>query len=76
MAGGSFTVADARMPSNSVLSPGVETAGDCYIVAGALMKWDEDGYMAVDPDADPSQGAANVLAFGKAALAHARRVFM
>ncbi|KAG1658923.1 hypothetical protein FOA52_003093 [Chlamydomonas sp. UWO 241] len=54
----------------------VETAGDCYIVAGALMRRDEGGCLAIDAHPDAHAGAGAVLAFAKAMLAHARRVVM
>ena len=43
----------------------VETAGDCYIVAGALMRMDEDGFNSVDIDPDPRRGVGAVMAFSK-----------
>ena len=43
----------------------VETAGDCYIVAGSLMRKDEDGFQALDWDTDVSRGAEKVMAFAK-----------
>jgi hypothetical protein len=43
----------------------VETAGDCYIVAGSLMKMDEGGFLCVDEDPDVQKGAEKVMAFAK-----------
>lgn len=43
----------------------VETAGDCYIVAGALMSVDEDGFMALEMDPDARRGAESVMEFSK-----------
>ena len=43
----------------------VETAGDCYIVAGALMQRDEDGFQTVGHDLDARKGAEKVMAFAK-----------
>ena len=43
----------------------VETAGDCYSVAGALMKAGEDGATSFDSDATPQDGAKRVLQFAK-----------
>ena len=43
----------------------VETAGDCYIVAGALMEVDEEGFMTLDAESDAFQGAQNVLNFAQ-----------
>ena len=43
----------------------VETAGDCYIVAGALMAVDEEGFMSLEDNPDPQQGADRVMAFSK-----------
>lgn len=46
----------------------METAGDCYIVAGALMRLDEDGFQALEADADVVEGAEKVMAFAKVRL--------
>lgn len=43
----------------------IETAGDCYIVAGALMHNDDDGFIALDPNADEANGAEMVMSFSK-----------
>ena len=43
----------------------METAGDCYIVAGALMSVDKEGFIALDQGADPAEGAEKVMAFAK-----------
>ena len=43
----------------------VETAGDCYIVAGALMEVDEEGFMTLDAESDAFQGAQNVFNFAQ-----------
>lgn len=47
----------------------VETAGDCYIVAGGLLSYDDDGFLAVDLSTSQplqaSKHAANVFAFSK-----------
>lgn len=47
----------------------VETAGDCYIVAGGLLSYDDDGFLAVDLSTsqalEASKHAANVFAFSK-----------
>ena len=43
----------------------VETAGDCYIVAGALMARDKDGFMMVEENPDALAGAEKVMAFSK-----------
>ena len=44
----------------------VETAGDCYIVAGALMRKDEDGFLSIDNGTgDGGKGAEKVMAFAK-----------
>ena len=42
----------------------VETAGDCYIVAGGLMHNDVDGYTSVRKEIDPLH-ALTVLEFAK-----------
>ncbi|KAG1671995.1 hypothetical protein FOA52_013368 [Chlamydomonas sp. UWO 241] len=54
----------------------VKTAGDCYIVTGALMCRGESGFLVIDPCPNARAGAGAVLAFAKAMLAHARRVVM
>ena len=43
----------------------VETAGDCYIVAGGLMMEDEDGFVALDRESSPQEGAQRVMAFAQ-----------
>ena len=44
----------------------VETAGDCYIVAGGLMQKDEDGFLSLDKELDVGgKGAEKVMAFAK-----------
>ncbi|KAG1654220.1 hypothetical protein FOA52_006964 [Chlamydomonas sp. UWO 241] len=69
-----FSVFDALCDHYDVYK--VETAGDCYIVAGALMCRDESGCLVIDPRPDARAGAGAVLAFAKAMLAQARRVVM
>ncbi|KAG1654314.1 hypothetical protein FOA52_008870 [Chlamydomonas sp. UWO 241] len=69
-----FSVFDSLCDQYNVYK--VETAGDCYIVAGSLMCRDESGCLAIDPRPDARAGAGAVLAFAKAMLAHARRVVM
>lgn len=49
----------------------METAGDCYIVAGALMKVDEDGFTSIESEPDGRRGAENIMAFSKVALSQA-----
>jgi hypothetical protein len=39
----------------------VETAGDAYLAAGGLMTTDEDGFIRVDTQPDPVQGALCIL---------------
>jgi hypothetical protein len=43
----------------------VETAGDCYIVAGGLMTVDDEGFMHIDQHPNAQQGAEKVMAFAK-----------
>ena len=44
----------------------METAGDCYIVAGAQMQKDEDGFLSIDNEMDAGgKGAEKVMAFAK-----------
>lgn len=45
-------------------------------VAGALMKIDEDGFIAFDEDADMREGARNVIEFAQAIMRHACIVHM
>lgn len=45
-------------------------------VAGALMKIDEDGFIAFDEDADMREGARNVIDFAQAIMRHACIVHM
>jgi hypothetical protein len=42
----------------------VETAGDAYLAAGGLMTTDEDGFIRVDTQPDPVQGAMRILQVG------------
>ncbi len=47
----------------------VETAGDCYIVAGGLMQREEHGFVSVSDAATSAvQGAERVMAFAKALI--------
>ena len=48
----------------------METAGDCYIVAGALMRQDEEGFLALEDEGDAQQGAERVMAFAKVRAGH------
>ena len=43
----------------------VETAGDCYIVAGALMTCDSEGFISLNRHANPCEGARNVVDFAQ-----------
>ncbi|KAG1664452.1 hypothetical protein FOA52_006298 [Chlamydomonas sp. UWO 241] len=54
----------------------VETAGDCYIVAGAMMQATPEGGAALDEQADPAQGVRAVMGFARAMLRVARSVRM
>ena len=48
----------------------VETAGDCYIVAGGLMHKDKDGFLSLDKGLDAGgKGAEKVMAFAKVGTA-------
>ena len=42
----------------------VETVGDCYIVAGGLIRKDDDGFSSVQTGVDPLN-AVTVLEFAK-----------
>eukprot|EP00798_Chlamydomonas_sp_ICE-L_P025609 gene25609-11260_t len=52
----------------------VETAGDCYIVAGGLMTMDDEDFVKLDESPDAKDGALRVAKFAKAALVCASRV--
>ena len=54
----------------------VETAGDCYIVAGALISLDEEGFMTLEVHPDARQGAERVMAFAKTLLRLAQTIKM
>ena len=54
----------------------METAGDCYIVAGSLMRQDKDGFLVLNQEGDAASGAENVMRFAKAMLRCARMVMM
>ncbi|KAF5829149.1 nucleotide cyclase [Dunaliella salina] len=56
----------------------VETAGDCYIVAGGIMKQaaDADGFRQIVEDHNPAESANNVMQFAKAVLNVAGQVQM
>lgn len=41
----------------------VGTAGDCYIVAGGLVRRDDAGFMRVDTNAEPVESALSVFRF-------------
>ncbi|GAX82360.1 hypothetical protein CEUSTIGMA_g9789.t1 [Chlamydomonas eustigma] len=69
-----FTLLDELTDQYQVYK--VETAGDCYIVAGGLMTVDENGFFQVDPHADAQRGAEKVMAFSKALLRCAKTVNM
>ncbi|GIL89318.1 hypothetical protein Vretifemale_17131, partial [Volvox reticuliferus] len=68
-----FTRFDAMLDRHHVYK--VETIGDCYMVAGGLIREDEDGMASVQGGGhvDPDQ-AGNVFAFAKAMLAAASSV--
>eukprot|EP00798_Chlamydomonas_sp_ICE-L_P005955 gene5955-33531_t len=61
-----FTLMDDLVDQYGVYK--VDTAGDCYIVAGGLMNEDSDGLLALDPDPEPNVGARKVLAFTQALM--------
>ncbi|KXZ45916.1 hypothetical protein GPECTOR_49g500 [Gonium pectorale] len=52
----------------------VETIGDCYVVAGGLVAYDEDGYKSVISGTEDPLHALRVLEFAKAMLRAAREV--
>eukprot|EP00798_Chlamydomonas_sp_ICE-L_P027188 gene27188-2431_t len=59
-----FTHFDLLCDSHMVQK--VETAGDCYIVAGGILEFDEEsGFYSVQDVHDPVKSAAKVLAFAK-----------
>ena len=52
----------------------VETIGDCYVVAAGLVEPDEEGFMQISPNLDPSDSAERLLQFSKRMMAHSRTV--
>eukprot|EP00983_Pelagomonas_calceolata_P021794 683350-Pelagomonas_calceolata.AAC.3 len=56
----------------------VETAGDCYIVAGGVMSptQSSNGFRCVAEDHDPAESAKQVMDFAKALLEAAKQVGM
>ena len=52
----------------------VETIGDCYVVAAGLVEPDEEGFMQISPNLDPSDSAERLLQFAKGMMAHSRTV--
>ena len=52
----------------------VETVGDCYVVAAGLVEPDEEGFMQISPNLDPSDSAERLLQFAKGMMAHSRTV--
>eukprot|EP00798_Chlamydomonas_sp_ICE-L_P007328 gene7328-449_t len=69
-----FTLFDVLVDNYKVYK--VETAGDCYIVAGGLMRYDEEGFLAVDKAPDARTGALQAMEFAKAMLRCAKTVLM
>eukprot|EP00798_Chlamydomonas_sp_ICE-L_P010415 gene10415-8364_t len=68
-----FSLFDALCDTHGVHK--VETAGDCYIVAGGIMEHDlEDGFSKVLPSHDAGRSASNVLAFAKDMLRVSKQV--
>ncbi|KAG2448053.1 hypothetical protein HYH02_007080 [Chlamydomonas schloesseri] len=54
----------------------VETIGDCYMVAGGLVAYDQDGYKSVIAGEEDPLHAVRVMEFAKAMLRAAREVRM
>ncbi|GIL66146.1 hypothetical protein Vafri_19742, partial [Volvox africanus] len=54
----------------------VETIGDCYMVAGGLVAYDEDGYKSVISGTEDPLHAVRTLEFAKAMLRVSREVHM
>ncbi|KAG1663702.1 hypothetical protein FOA52_013270 [Chlamydomonas sp. UWO 241] len=54
----------------------IETAGDCYIVAGAMMQSTPEGCATLDEEPVPEQGVRAVMGFARAMLRVARTVLM
>ncbi|GIL66094.1 hypothetical protein Vafri_19696 [Volvox africanus] len=53
----------------------VETIGDCYVVAGGLVRYDSDGYCSVLPEGEVDElHAVRVMEFGKAMLRASKEV--
>ena len=54
----------------------VETIGDCYMVAGGLVAYDDDGYKSVISGGEDPLHAVRVMEFAKAMMRAARDVRM
>ncbi|GIL77900.1 hypothetical protein Vretifemale_7367, partial [Volvox reticuliferus] len=54
----------------------VETIGDCYMVAGGLVAYDDDGYKSVISGTEDPLHAVRVMEFAKAMLRASREVRM
>lgn len=49
----------------------METAGDCYIVSGGVLRQDGQGFYVAEAQHDPAASAQRVMAFAKDMLAAA-----
>eukprot|EP00798_Chlamydomonas_sp_ICE-L_P004376 gene4376-14501_t len=67
-----FTQLDDLVDAHQVYK--VDTAGDCYIVAGGLMSVDADNIMALDDDPDHQEAAQRMLEFVKILMQTVRNV--
>ena len=54
----------------------VETAGDCYIVAGGILRPDDAGFYELEEGHDPQDCADRVMCFAKDILRCSREVCM
>ena len=64
-----ITLCTASVPFAAAQVYKVDTAGDCYIVAGGLMIKDEDGLITLDTKPNAENGARSVMEFTKVCAA-------
>jgi len=69
-----FSVFDRLIDKYQVYK--VETAGDCYIVAGGMTHVDNEGLVTLDEEVNPCDGARRVVAFSWALIEAAKTVLM
>eukprot|EP00798_Chlamydomonas_sp_ICE-L_P028018 gene28018-31118_t len=67
-----FTILDDLVDQFGIYK--VDTAGDCYIVAGGLMEEDEDGLLTLQQHPSPEAGARHVMDFTEAFMSQLHAV--